>query len=197
MIHAGFVIENPITRSRIHVIESDAETAGKGWLLEVTCVPGAPPDVVEHVHKTWTETFTILSGSAHYSVEGAKKTASAGESYSVQPGQRHVHPWNAGDVPLVYRQRDVFASPSAEAVQDTLGVFATNAVLAREGKVDVRGVAKNPLQLAATLRTLNKHGGYVTEVPAGVQDAVGATLGRLAEAMGYRGVYPQFVNEQK
>jgi mannose-6-phosphate isomerase-like protein (cupin superfamily) len=195
MIRAGFVIENPITQTRIHVIESDAETAGNGWLLEVTCVPSASPDVVEHLHKTWTETFEICSGSAHYSVQGIQKTASAGESFTVQPGQRHVHPWNAGDKPLVYTQRNVFASPSAEAVQDTLGVFATNAVLAREGKLDKRGIAKNPLQLAATLRTLNKHGGYVTEVPAEVQDAVGATLGRLAEAMGYRAVYPQHVNE--
>lgn len=197
MIHSGFVIENPITHSRIHVIEGDAETAGKGWLLEVTCVPSAPPDVVEHLHKSWTETFTILSGIAYYSVAGVQKTASAGDSFTVLPGQRHMHPWNAGDVRLVYQQRNVFASPSAEAVQDTLGVLATNAVLAREGKIDGRGVAKNPLQLAATLRTLNKHGGYVTELPAGVQNAISATLGRLAEAIGYRGVYPRFVNEQK
>ncbi len=197
MIRAGFTIENPLTHSRTVVLESDAETAGYGWLLEVTCAPGAGPDIVEHFHTSWTETFEIISGSAHYSLDGVKRTAKAGESFTVPPNQKHVHPWNAGDTPMVYRQRDVFAAPSAEAVQDTLGVFATTAGLAREGKINPNGMAKNPLQLAASMRVLIKHGGYATNASISAQDALGATLGKLAEAMGYRGVYPQFVNDQK
>jgi hypothetical protein len=197
MIHAGFVIENPLTNSRTLVLESDVETAGKGWLLEVTCAPGAGPDIVEHFHITWTETFEIVSGTAHYSLDGVQKTAQAGESFTVQPSQKHVHPWNAGKAPMVYRQRDVFATPSAEAVQDTLGVFATTAGLAREGKVNPNGMAKHPLQLAASMRVLIKHGGYASNPSPSAQDTLGATLGKLAEAMGYRGVYPQFVVEQK
>lgn len=197
MIRAGFVIENPLTQSRTVVIESDTETAGNGWLLEVTCAPGAGPDIIEHLHRTWMETFEIVAGTAHYSHNGVKKTAQAGESFTVQPNQPHVHPWNAGDVPMVYRQRDVFATPSTEAVQDTLGVFASTAGLAREGKVNPNGMAKNPLQLAATMRVLIKHGGYATNPSPSAQDAMSNTLGRLAESLGYRGVYPQFVNESK
>ena len=42
MIHAGFVIESPLTQSRTVVLESDAETNGTSWLLEITCPPDTP-----------------------------------------------------------------------------------------------------------------------------------------------------------
>jgi quercetin dioxygenase-like cupin family protein len=194
MIRVGFTIESPRTKSRTVVIESDAETKGMGWVLEVHCVPGSPSDVPEHLHLTWTETFEILSGLAYYKLNGIEKKVAAGERFVVLPGQLHIHPWNAGDSELVYRQTDRFEKPSPEAVQDVLGVFATRAGLAREGKVDENGRPKNPLQLAVTLRTLNKYGGYDASVPIPVQNFLGATLGRFAELLGYRAVYPQYVN---
>lgn len=193
MIRAGFVIENPMTKSRTMVVESDRETEGWGWLLEVTCIPNARADIAEHVHLTWTETFEILKGTAHYSVNGIQRRAQEGDTFTVLPGQLHIHPWNAGDSELVYRQRNEFGRSTPEAVQDVLGVFATIAGLAREGRVDKRGLPKNPLQLAATIRTLSKHGGYDASIPMGVQKLVAGTLGRLAEGLGYQGVYPQFV----
>jgi quercetin dioxygenase-like cupin family protein len=196
MICAGFTIESPRTRSRTVVIESDAETNGGGWLLEIHAVPDAQPDVPEHLHLTWTETFEIVSGSAYYTLNGMKNTARKGDKFVVLPGQLHVHPWNAGDTELVYRQRDKFDQPNSQAVQDVLGVFATRAGLAREGKVDENGRPKNPLQLAVTLRLLNKYGGYDASIPMYLQDFLGFTLGWLAERLGYKGVYPQYVNEQ-
>ncbi|MFZ5823737.1 MAG: cupin domain-containing protein [Bacillota bacterium] len=196
MIRAGFVIENPLTRSRTTVVESDVETKGMGWLLEVICLPNAGPDIAEHVHLTWTETFEISKGIAHYKIGGVQKTIQAGESFTVLPGQLHVHPWNAGDSELVFRQRNEFGHSAPGAVQDVLGVFATIAGLARQGKVDKRGLPKNPLQLAVTIRTLSKHGGYDAAVPLGVQKLMAATLGRLAEWLGYRGVDPQYVHAE-
>lgn len=80
-------------------------------------------------------------------------------------------------------------------MQDVLGVFATLSGLAREGKVNKRGEPKNLLQFAVTLKTLNKHGGYDANVPKWIQDVLAATFGSLAEALGYRAIYPQFVNE--
>jgi len=156
-------------------------------------VPGTEPDIAEHLHLTWTETFEIVSGTAHYSLDGAQKTLQAGESFTALPKQRHIHPWNAGETLMVYRQRDTFASPTPAAVQEVLGVFATIAALAREGKVDKKGYPKNPLQLAATLRVLSRHGGYDTSLPIGIQKFLAATLGRLAERRGYRAVDPQVV----
>lgn len=192
MIRAGFVIDNPITHSRTTVLESDAETQGMSWLLEVSCVPNSGPDIPEHVHLTWTERFEIVQGTAHFSVEGSRKTAQAGESFIVLPGQRHIHPWNAGDGVMVFRQCSEFGAPTPQAVQDVLGVFATIADLARQGQVDRRGMPRNPLQLAATMRTLTRYGGYDTSVPQGVQRLIGSTLGRMAEWLGYHGVDSQY-----
>ncbi len=195
MIRAGFTIENPMTKSRTIVVEGDAETKGMGWLLEVHCAPQMRSDVPEHLHLTWTETFEIISGSAHYKLNGIQKRAEAGEKFVVLPRELHIHPWNAGDTEMVYRQTNRFEQRSPQAVQDVLGVFATRAGLAREGKVDSNGRPKNPLQLGITIRTLNRYGGYDARTPMAVQNFLGATLGRLAEVLGYKAVYPQFVGE--
>lgn len=193
MIRAGFTIHNPLTQSRTTVIEGEAETAGRGWLLEVVCAPGARSDIAEHIHSTWTERFTIVRGTAYYKLDGQQRTAQAGETFVVMPGQRHVHPWSADDAEMVYRQQNDFGRPSPGAVHEVLGVFATVAGLARDGKVGADGRPKHPLQLAATLKTLNKHGGYDASIPIPAQRFLSATLGRLAAALGYHGVYERFV----
>ena len=195
MIRAGFTIESPRTGTRTVVLKSDAETGGKGWELELRCVSNAGPDIAEHLHLNWTEKFEIVTGRAYYKLGGVRNIAQAGESFVVLPRQLHVHPWNAGETEMVYRQIDTFDRPSPEAVQDVLGTFATIAGLTREGKVGKYGRPKNPLQLAATMRTLNKHGGYDARLSIGAQNFVSATLGRLAEVLGYRAVYPRFVGE--
>lgn len=192
MIKAGFTMVNPATRSRTTVIETDAESGGRGFTLEVTCEPGTGPSILEHFHETWTETFEIVSGAAHYRLGGTLLIAPAGETVVMPPRVPHVHPWAAGNEAMVYRQISRFASSSRDAVQDTLGSFATVNGLALEGRVNAEGLPSNPLQLAATLRTLGKHGGYSTRLPVGVQKFLSATLGRLAEAAGYRGSYPRY-----
>ena len=195
MIRAGFTIENPRTHSRTIVLESDVETQGMGWLLETHCVPQAPPDIAEHLHLTWTETFEILCGRAYYTLSGVQKTAEAGETIVMPPGKLQVHPWNAGETVLIYRQRDHFGQANPQAVQDVLGVFATLAGLAREGKVDRRGLPTDPLQMAITLRVLTRYGGYDASLPVPVQRLLSATLGRLASALGYQAVHARYVGE--
>lgn len=192
MITAGFTMVNPFTQSRTVVTETDVETGGAGFSVEVTCVPGMGPSVLEHVHETWIETFEVVSGSAHYHLAGKPLKAQAGETITVPASVPHVHPWNAGQEPLVYRQTSRFATPSREAVQDTLGAFATINGLAREGKVGATGLPKDPLQLAATVRALGRHGGYSTRLPIVAQKLLSGTLGRLAEVLGYRGAYARY-----
>jgi hypothetical protein len=78
-------------------------------------------------------------------------------------------------------------------VQDVLGVFATRAGMVREGKVDRSRFSKT-LQLAVTVKTLIKHGGYSAHPSMLMQKFIGGTLGTLAEALGDKAVYPQYVN---
>jgi len=197
MIQSGFTIENPITGSRTVLIEGDAETGGSGWLLESHTVPHAAPDVPEHFHTAWSEEFEILSGQAHYSLDGVEQTAGPGDRFVVGPGQRHIHPWNGGDTEMVYRQRDNFNGPDAGAVQDVLGVFATIAELARQGKVNAQGRVKNPLQQAVMLKVLNRHGGYDASIPRRMQDVLAVTLGSIGELAGYRAIDPAFGNQEQ
>src|SRR3954447_14768490 len=100
MIQAGFEIENPRTQSRTVVV--DVDTAGMGGLLEVTCVPQAGPDIAEHLHLRWTETFEVIQGTGSYKLDGVQRTLQSGERFTVPPRRRHMHPWNAGDGVLVY-----------------------------------------------------------------------------------------------
>lgn len=193
MINAGFTLDNPLTGSHMILLEGNAETKGNGWLLETHCIPHAQPDIPEHFHLHWTETFEIVSGTAFYGLNGQVRTARAGETIGVMPRERHIHPWNAGETELIYRQMDRFRSPDSTAVEDVLGGFATLFGLAREGKVDKQGRPKNPLQLAVTLKLFNRHSTYDLSLPMKAQDMLAATLGTLAESLGYRAILPQYL----
>jgi quercetin dioxygenase-like cupin family protein len=195
MITTGFTMVNPQTRSRTVVLETDVETGGTGFTLEVTCEAGMGPSILEHFHETWTEMFEIVSGAAQYRLGGQPLKAKAGETIAMPARVPHVHPWAEGDAAMVYRQISRFAAPSREAVQDTLGSFATVNGLALESKVNADGLPRNPLQLAATLRTLGKHGGYSTQLLVAAQKLLSVTLGRFAEAVGYRGSYPRYESQ--
>ena len=195
MIRAGFSFEHPTTKTRTVVLESDAETNGMGWLLEVTRYSKLSSDLGEHLHLTWTETFEIIKGTAKYKLDGNERIAKAGESFVVEPGHFHVHPWNANDDELVYRQRDRFAEPSPAAVQDILGIFATRTGMARDG-IRLKGFAKLLFQ-SATIRTAIKHGNYVASPSISTQKLLASTLGLLGELLGYKAVHPKYVGELK
>jgi mannose-6-phosphate isomerase-like protein (cupin superfamily) len=192
-IEAGFETTDPITGTRLVVVKGARETAGRGWVIEVHCPEGAAPAILTHLHRTWTETFEILEGVATCRVGTEEHRLERGESIVVPPGVTHLHPWNTGSGGMVYRQTNEFGSSTPEAADDVLGVIATINGLAREGRIDRRGLPRNPLQFAATLRTLTKHGSFDAALPMMLQSGLSATLGRLAEAFGYRGVYDRYL----
>jgi len=193
MIRAGFTFEHPKTKTRTVVLESDAETNGMGWLLEVTRYSKLGSDLGEHMHQTWTETFEIIKGTAKYSLDGIEKTANAGETFVVEPGHFHIHPWNVDKEELVYRQRDHFDKPNPAAVQDILGIFATRTGMARDS-IRLKGFAKLLFQ-SATIRTAIKHGNYMANPSMATQKVLGATLGLLGELLGYKAVQAKYVSE--
>jgi hypothetical protein len=94
---------------------------------------------------------------------------------------------------MVYRQTNDFGASTPEVVDEILGAFATIHGLAREGRVGKRGMPSNLLQLAATGRAYMKHGTFDAAMPISLQLGLNATLGRLAEAFGYRAVYDRYL----
>jgi mannose-6-phosphate isomerase-like protein (cupin superfamily) len=194
MIRPGFETTDPITQTRLVVVKGAEETAGRGWVTEVHCPPGAAPWVAAHLHRTWTETFEVLQGTARYQLGAVVHPLRTGETIIMPPGVPHIHPWNTGLGVMVYRHTNDFGTSSPEAVYEVLGAFATINGLAREGRIGKKGIPKNPLQAAATIRTLTKHGGFDAAVPIPLQLGLSATLGRLAEAFGYRAVYDRYLS---
>ena len=195
MIRAGFSFEHPVSGTRTVVLESDAETGGLGWLVEVTRVTSEGPDLAEHLHESWTEIFEIVSGTARYRIAGVEQTARAGQSFVVPPGQMHVHPWNADGERLVYRQRTRFAEPNPAAVQEILGLFATRAGMLRDG-LEPTSRFGQMLQSAVTLRTAIRHGNYMAEPSIPKQKSIAATLGVLGATLGYRTVHAKYVGDE-
>ena len=193
MISQGFETTDPITKTRLVVVKAAQDTGGRGWVTEVHCPEGAAPWGPAHVHRTWTETFDILQGTASCRLGTTVHTLRTGERIVMPPGVPHVHPWNTGSGVMVFRHTNEFGASTPEAVHDVLGAFATINGLAREGRIGKNGLPKNPLQAAATIRTLTKHGGFDAVLPISPQLAVSATLGRLAEALGYRAVYDRYL----
>jgi hypothetical protein len=94
---------------------------------------------------------------------------------------------------MVYRQTNDFGASTPDAVSDLLSALATIHGLAREGRVGKRGMPKNLLQLAATGRAYAKYGTFDAAMPIALQLGLTATLGRLAEALGYRAVYDRYL----
>jgi mannose-6-phosphate isomerase-like protein (cupin superfamily) len=191
-IRAGFQTTDPITQTRILVVKSAEEMSGRGWVTEVYCPQGSAP-FPPHVHEIWTENFEILEGSATCRLGAKEHRVERGESIVMPPGVPHVHPWNTGSGQMVFRHTNDFGATTPQALTDVLGAFATMFGLAREGRVGKSGLPKNPLQLAATARTLTKHRSFDATIPIPLQLALSATLGRLAEALGYRGVYDRYL----
>ena len=193
MIRAGFETTDPRTQTRTVVVKAAEDTGGRGWVLEVHCPEGAPATNVAHVHKTWVETFEILEGTAACLLGGEQQTLRKGDNVLMPPGVPHVHPWNTGAGEMIYRQTNDFGATTPDAVTDVLGALATLNGLAREGRVGKRGLPRNPLQFVATGRTYTKYGVYDAAVPIPIQKGLAATLGRLAEALGYRGAYDRYL----
>jgi mannose-6-phosphate isomerase-like protein (cupin superfamily) len=193
MIRPGFETTDPFTQTRLVVVKGAEETADRGWVVDVHCPQEAPPYVAAHVHQSWTETFEILQGSATCRLGTENRKLECGESIVMPAGVAHIHPWNTGSGVMVHRQTTVFSASTPEAMHDVVGAFATLHGLAREGRIGKKGLPKNPLQFAASVRTLTKHGVFDAAVPISLQRGLSATLGRLAEALGYRGVYDRYL----
>lgn len=188
MIKPGFIIDNPLSRTRVEILPCEDLERGTGWLLEVRRPPGSGPDNSEHRHAAWTESFEIVAGRAAYKLAGAEGSLDAGQSLSMPPGQWHIHPWNAGDEELVFRQHATFAPADRAAFREVFGGFATIADLARQGGLRGHGRPRHPLRMAATLRLALKYGRQDAATPFWLQRLAAATLGALAEALGYRAV---------
>lgn len=192
MIEAGFTAENPQAGVRAVVLKTHHETQGNGFQVEYFYRAHSGQDLPAHFHLWWEEKFEILAGSCTYRLGGSEYSAKAGDTVTLPARVSHIHPWNTGDEELHMIQTDTFERPSSEAVIDTLNTIATQYGLVRDGKVGSDGKPK-PLQMAVSMQTLLKHGGYLAGLPPMAQKVLFGLLGRIGHALGYRSSYPQYL----
>jgi quercetin dioxygenase-like cupin family protein len=178
MIHAGDVIENPVTGERLVFRKTSRETGGQAVVIETFVQPNGFV-AAAHVHPSQEEQFEILHGSVGFKVGGKKLVAGPGQRLSVPAGTPHKF-WNAGD------DEAHFVCEIRPALQFEQ-LIETMFSLAACGKTNRKGMP-NPLRLAVIA---NEHFDTVRLPfpPAFVQRiglAVGAPLGRL---FGYGATY--------
>jgi mannose-6-phosphate isomerase-like protein (cupin superfamily) len=178
MIHAGDVIENPVTGERLVFRQTSRETNGEAVVLEAFVKPSGFV-AAAHVHPHQEERFQVLRGTIGFRVGRKKLVAGPGQRVTVPAGTAHKF-WNAGDdeVHFVCEVR-----PALQFEQLIETMFG----LAADGKTNKKGMP-NPLRLAVIARA------HFDDVrlplpPAWMQRAglaLGSPLGRL---LGYKPTY--------
>jgi len=187
----GVCLSNPVTGIEIVTTEVDEEH-GRRLVAEYEIQPRRLRDAFRHVHRSWTETFEILAGESCYELDGVELRARAGDVIELPAGVPHLHPWNVGGGTLRMRQVSVLNPPDPEALRAVGYGLATLYGMAAEGRVDAKG--RPPLlQLAATLRSFQRYGIFLADLPVGVQRLLFGALAALAWPVGVRPYYERYV----
>src|SRR5829696_3663018 len=85
MIHAGDMLENPITGERLLFCKTSSDTGGEAVVLETFVKPDGFV-AAAHVHPYQEERFEILDGSVGFMLGGKEFVAGPGEKLTVPAG---------------------------------------------------------------------------------------------------------------
>lgn len=184
MSRAGDVVENPVTGERVLVRVGTDDSGGGLLVAELFVRPGGAV-AGEHVHPVIDEWFTVLEGRVGFQLDGRESVAPVGERPHVPPGTAHDW-WNAGEEEARVIGEVSPAARFEEAVSNTFG-------LARDGKTDAKGML-NLLQVSLIAREFEDVL-YFTSPPRPVQKALFAVLAPIARLLGYRGSYPEYLDQ--
>jgi quercetin dioxygenase-like cupin family protein len=180
-VEAGWVAENPVTGERGIVLEPPQDNPERRLVAELRVNPGGAV-AGEHLHPSLTERFEVLEGTLGVSLDRERSALEPGEAVEVAPGRWHDW-WNAGDSTAVVR---VEVTPGDRFIEGIRTLFG----LAVDGKTNAKGMPR-PLQLIAISQEFADMVVF-RRPPPPVQRALGALLGPLARARGYRGIYPRY-----
>src|ERR1700680_2594250 len=134
----GPIIENPLHGERIRFHKTVPETKGELVQYESWLAPGGSVGD-PHVHPVQESRFTVLSGTASFSLHGARFDLGPGQQLTVPRRTAHCL-WNAGEVEAHLLVEFRPGMLKQEFSETTFG-------LARDGKHHLRGVG-NMLQWA-------------------------------------------------
>jgi mannose-6-phosphate isomerase-like protein (cupin superfamily) len=182
---AGQSIDNPVSGERITWRKTTADTGGERlewdhtFLRTDAHVPG------DHIHTKQEERFEVVSGLARVRAGSDWLELGPGESIVVPPGTTHGL-YNAAEGETLIRA-ELLPACKTELF------FETSYGLAREGKVDKRGVP-NLLRVAVILRGLDE-GLYLPGMPVVVQKTGLALMAPIGRLLGYKPTYERYSGE--
>src|SRR2546427_9992844 len=92
---AGPIIENPLHGERIRFLKTAPETNGELVQYESWLAPGGSVGD-PHIHPVQESRFTVISGTAPFSIHGARFTPGPGQQLTIPARTAHSL-WHAGD----------------------------------------------------------------------------------------------------
>jgi quercetin dioxygenase-like cupin family protein len=178
MIHAGDVIENPVTGERLVFRKTSRETNGEAVVIETFVKPNGFV-AAAHLHPYQEERFQVLRGTVGFRVGGEEIVAGPGQRLTVPAGTAHKF-WNAGEDEAHFVCEVRPALQFEQLIETMFG-------LAADGMTNRKGMP-NPLRLAVIAQA-HFDNVHLPFPPAWMQRmalALGAPLGRL---FGYEATY--------
>lgn len=128
------IFENPLIKDRVMLVESSNETGGAYTLIEVELQPGGGNQ--PHCHTCFSKRFIAIKGELCIDIEGQQLRLQPGECVMVPANKLHRF-YNQGETPIIFQ---VKLTPGHEQFEYGLAIIYG---LARDGKVNKKGVPKN------------------------------------------------------
>lgn len=191
MLDAGATTSNPRTGSEWTLVDVTDDR----FTLRYNIPDGvSQPEIAAHYHIGWHEEFDIEAGEGTCRLGNETRAVKAGETVVMPERIKHVHPYSNGAAPMVVVQRVTLSDPAPNAVRETIGFFFTMFEWEAQGRIrrDRVGLPLHPMKLALAGRILGRAGGYDARFPKALADFGAATLGRLAEGLGYQVIDPKW-----
>ena len=181
---AGWIFTNPITNevvAEIALPNEKGEIVKKGLGIMAPGASGPP----EHVHPSYVEYFEVVDGEAIFTINGEDKVLKAGERITIPINTPHTFR-PAKNETVTFLVEAVPAGNLKEVVQT---IFA----LAHEKKLNGRGEPRfwQAMAIGADLQNDT----MFTHVPFGFQKFMFSIFGPIAKWMGYKSLYPQYLQE--
>jgi quercetin dioxygenase-like cupin family protein len=142
-IQPGQTLENPVTGERFTFTDTAATTGGDLLAFDFALRPGGAVPM-PHVHPIQTERFEVTAGRVRFRVGLRTRVAEAGDVVEVEPGVMHSFA-NASDDEARMR---IEVRPALDMEE----MFAEVIEMAQAGRMNRRGLPRNPLRLAALAR---------------------------------------------
>jgi quercetin dioxygenase-like cupin family protein len=143
MVTPGQTLENPVTGERFTFTDTASSTNGELLGFDFALrVGGAVP--IPHVHPIQTERFEVREGLMRFRIGLRSRLAGPGEVVEIAPGVVHSFA-NAGETEA---RLHVEVRPALQMEE----MFAEVVAMARAGRMNRRGLPRNPLELADLAR---------------------------------------------